>query len=258
MGLASFSFLQGFTAWNLAVNTLERTIRGGQQKSRELKKWGSYSIEYEGVMTCVDNEENQNFERAKTETSMHTPTPEPKNYHTKIPTCIICSTEEGLMRREKAFENKKGRHYSSRKSHLTVCSDPHCNTICRTRRPEESKIRQLHQFQGMSCFQIFHTDACRNLFVDIERNGKNYTRSLHHHLIVTMISNLYKEDLPRRSERTSQGRYRYSTMPWTGPGAWTSWRDMAWASGLPASSAGIGSVFGWWRGQKGTTENPSE
>ena len=58
-------------------------------------------------MTSVDNEENQNFERVQTETPMHTTTPVPKNYHTKIPTYIICSMKEGVMRRMKSFENKK-------------------------------------------------------------------------------------------------------------------------------------------------------
>ena len=29
------------------------------------------------------------------------------NYHTKIPTCMIFSMEEDVMRRVKAFENKK-------------------------------------------------------------------------------------------------------------------------------------------------------
>ena len=56
-------------------------------------------------MTSVDNEENQNFERVQTETPMHTTTPVPKNYHTKIPTYIICSMKEGVMRRMKSFEN---------------------------------------------------------------------------------------------------------------------------------------------------------
>ena len=74
-------------------------------------------------------------------------------------------------------------------------------------------MRQLHQFQGMSCFRICHSDACRNLFVDIERNGKKYTRSLHHHPIVTTISDLYKVDLPRRSANTIQGRPRASDVP---------------------------------------------
>ena len=43
----------------------------------------------------------------KTETHMYTLAPVPKNYHSKIPTCIICSMEEGVVRRVKSFENKK-------------------------------------------------------------------------------------------------------------------------------------------------------
>ena len=58
----------------------------------------------------MDNEENQNFETVKTETTMHTTTPVPNYYHTKIPTCMILSMEEGIMIRVKAYENKKGRH----------------------------------------------------------------------------------------------------------------------------------------------------
>ena len=46
-------------------------------------------------------------------------------------------------------------------------------------------------------------------------------------------------------------------MPWTGPVAWTSWRDMAWGPGPSASSAGIVVIFRWWRGRESPTENPS-
>ena len=88
-------------------------------------------------MTCVYNEENQNFGRVQTETLVHTTIPVPKNYRTKIPTCMICSMEEGVMRRAKAFENQEGRHYSRRKAHLAVFSDPRCGIICHTCCPEE-------------------------------------------------------------------------------------------------------------------------
>ena len=48
-------------------------------------------------MSYVDNEANQNFERAQAETIMHTPTPVSNNYHTKITTYTIFSKEEGIM-----------------------------------------------------------------------------------------------------------------------------------------------------------------
>ena len=55
----------------------------------------------------MDNEEKQKLERVQIEISMHTITPVPNNYCTKIPTCIVFSVEEGVMRRVKAFENEK-------------------------------------------------------------------------------------------------------------------------------------------------------
>ena len=56
-------------------------------------------------MTYVENEENQNFERVKIETPMNNPTPGPKSYHTKIPTSMVLSIGEGVMRSVKTFEN---------------------------------------------------------------------------------------------------------------------------------------------------------
>ena len=66
---------------------------------------------------------------------------------------------------------------------------------------------------GHKLFQIYHYDACINLFIDIESNGKKYTRSLYHHYIATMISDLYKADIPSRSERIIRGRPRASNSP---------------------------------------------
>ena len=97
-------------------------------------------------MTYVDNEENQNFEMVQIETPMNTPTPVPKDYHTKIPTCITFSMEEGVVKRVKVFENKKVRHYSRRNAHLEVFSYPHCKIICHTCCPEDSKIKHMNQF----------------------------------------------------------------------------------------------------------------
>ena len=61
------------------------------EKFRELKNWEFYSIASEEMMIYVDNDENQNFKRVKTETHIHTTTPVPKYCHTKIPTCMNCS-----------------------------------------------------------------------------------------------------------------------------------------------------------------------
>ena len=40
-------------------------------------------------------------------------------------------------------------------------------------------------------------------------------------------------------------------MSWIGPGAWTSWKDMAGVQGPSASSTDTGQGFIWWRGRAG-------
>ena len=64
----------------------------------------------------------------------------------------------------------------------------------------------------MILFQNVHSYACINLFVDIKRNGKKYSRSLNHHPKLTIISDLYKACLTRRSERNILGRPRDSNV----------------------------------------------
>ena len=91
LGLSDFRFLLGFTAWNFVLNIPEIPRRGGQKIFKELKNWEFYSIASEEMMIYVDNDENQNFKRVKTETHMHNTTPVPKTCHTKIPTGMICS-----------------------------------------------------------------------------------------------------------------------------------------------------------------------
>ena len=62
--ITDFSFFQGFTPWNLAVNSAEIPKQYGQPKFRELKKWAFYSISSKEMMTYVDNENF--FERVQT------------------------------------------------------------------------------------------------------------------------------------------------------------------------------------------------
>ena len=75
------------------------------------------------------------------------------------------------------------------------------------------KIRQLYQFQGISCFQHFHSDPYGNLFFDIESNGLKSTRLLQYTPILTVISYLYNAELTKISKRNSQGRPVSSNFP---------------------------------------------
>ena len=60
----------------------------------------------------------------------------------------------------------------------------------------------------MSCFEIAHHRDCKHLYYDCVRNGQAYTRSLAKHPLLDSIKNLYADDAPRRSVRTSRGRPR--------------------------------------------------
>ena len=110
----------------------------------------------------------------------------------KAPTCMICSMEEGIQRNVSDDSRKKARKYSRRTAYLATCKDINCNIVCHTACPIEAKISTLPQFRGMSCFEIAHHEDCKNLFVQVERNGRMYTRSVRKHPIVTKMTKLYE------------------------------------------------------------------
>jgi hypothetical protein len=212
LGICDFSLLQAFTAWNLGVTTQDRSRRGGVGTTRrELKKWEFYSVAAEEMMTYTDASDETGIVYPVPSTKTiytHKPIAIPKNFHLKLPTCMICSMEEGVMRKIMNAASKRARQYSRRKKHLAMCSDPNCNIICHSCCPEESKIGKIPQFAGLSCFEIAHHEECNNLFVEVHRLGHTYTRSISNHPIPKMVGEIYKKALPRRSER---GRGRPKT-----------------------------------------------
>ena len=68
---------------------------------------------------------------------MYTTTLVPKNYHTKIPACMVLYMEEGVVKRVKEYENKIGSYYFRKKAHMAVFSDPNYNIVYHTCCPEE-------------------------------------------------------------------------------------------------------------------------
>ena len=67
-------------------------------------------------------------------------------------------------------------------------------------------MRQIHQFSGMSCFEICHHNDCKYLFVNIHGGNQIYSRSLRNHPVRSMIGELYQVELPRNIERTVRVR----------------------------------------------------
>ena len=59
LGIADFSMLQAFTAWNLSVDQMRTTqSRGGANRGRKkLLKWEFYAVAAEEMMNYVDEDE---------------------------------------------------------------------------------------------------------------------------------------------------------------------------------------------------------
>ena len=165
------------------------------------------------MMTYVDESEEQKDGTTKRRIgdTSHNPIPIPKTSNMKAPTCMICSMEEGILRKVLKKGKIKARQYSRRKKHLAICSDPNCNVVCHSTHPAESNIRKIPAFAGLSCFEVAHHPDCDNLFVDICRRGNTYTRSVRKHPITKMIAEIYESQLPRKSERP-RGRPRRSNV----------------------------------------------
>ena len=77
MGVSDFSFLQAFTAWNLATNIEDRNRRGGVVNHRELKKWEFYSVASEEMMTYAEYDDDASGQQAHGQGTSHTPVPVP-------------------------------------------------------------------------------------------------------------------------------------------------------------------------------------
>ena len=214
LGICDFSFLNAFTAWNLSVTESDRTRRGGIQQRNKLLKWEFYSVAAEEMMTYSDGEDNI-LQARQLHVQNHVPIPIPRDKKEgniiKAPTCMICSLEEGVMRSVIDHPRKKARKYSRRLTHLSICADPNCNIVCHSCCPTESRMNRLSIFKGLSCFEIAHHEYCKDVFVEIERKGKKYTRARRKHPIHEEIANLYsdlkqREDQPIRVVRRGRPR----------------------------------------------------
>jgi len=67
-------------------------------------------------------------------------------------------------------------------------------------------MREIPKFDGLSCFEICHHEDCKDLFANICRGNSMYSSSLRNNPAKTFITEVYKDDLPRRSQRTTKGR----------------------------------------------------
>ena len=112
-------------------------------KFRSLQKWEFYSTAAEVMMTYVENEEDIDITPTGQQNTSHTPLPATSDPSLKVPTCLMCSMEESVQRKSMNMANKRGIHYSRRKSFLAACSCPMCNIVAHTCSPLESRIDKI-------------------------------------------------------------------------------------------------------------------
>ena len=101
MGIADFSLLNAFSAWNLSVDAQQANSRGGEVRRNKLLKWQFYATAAEELMAYIDEDEAESI-LTPTAYSLqgHAPRPITKEYSDKkYPHCMICSMEEAISHR---------------------------------------------------------------------------------------------------------------------------------------------------------------
>ena len=101
--------------------------------------------------------------------------------------------EESIARKVVGSVNRHRKKFARRSKFWASCVDPNCNVIANICCPYGTKVSTLPQFNGLSCFQIVHQPECKSLFMEIERQGKNYVRFTPTHWIAIDIGNVYEE-----------------------------------------------------------------
>ena len=185
MGIADFSFLQAFAAWNLSVQEMTDKSRGGETKRKGLVKWKFYAVAAEEFMSYVDKDESSAvFSQHQSLLRDHQPRPITKDFRNKYPHCAMCSMEESITNRVSGTAKKKGRRkWARQRGYLASCSDPNCKIIAHTCSPVGTKLGLMGNFLGMNCFEIAHTPDAASLFTSINRKGKTYLRCVPSHPI---------------------------------------------------------------------------
>ena len=211
LGIADFSLLQAFTAWNLSVDQMHANRRGNSNVRRQkVIKWQFYSVLAEELMMFVDNSTADDESTTKQKTFEirrgHTPAPYStfgKTEQKKRPLCMICSMDE--MARAQVLKlsatKARNRKFSRRSKYIVKCKHLNCNIVAHAAIPEDAKVSSLPCFGGMTCFEIAHHPRCTDLFANIQRRGKYYCRTIPSHEVVQEVKELYQSDLPRRTTR---------------------------------------------------------
>ena len=105
------------------------------------------------MITYVENNGSiKNIRQIDRRVNIHILSPITKSFKWKNPTYVVCSIEESVERKVVCIENTRGRVFSRRRKHLSVCDNTNCNTVYHSSCPTESEMRVPPQFNGMKYF----------------------------------------------------------------------------------------------------------
>ena len=88
--------------------------------------------------------------------------------------------------------------------HLAACSEPDFKVVAHTCNPQESRLSNIDEFFGMTCFDIAHHHRCKGVFTTIARQGKEYLRIRPKHPVCRFIADAL--ETRRVSNRSTRGR----------------------------------------------------
>ena len=142
----------------------------------KVKKFEFYAACAEEMIAYVDEEfifDNDDVDPIERNES-HSPiisTKKQRNY------CVVCKLEE-TWRKVANKKDSTGKH-SRRQCHMSVCLSSNCKLHAHSAvMDHDRKILEIDCFQGMTCFEILHSEECRGLWIPKQSEDVDATRNL--------------------------------------------------------------------------------
>ena len=106
-----------------------------------------------------------------TEDESHFPTHDWNVEKNVRPYCAVCKMEENIRKKSESDNKRTSRSQKT----LAYCS--HCATFAHTSVNNDSKLQNIPTLQGLTCYEILHSESCSGLW---QRTEKRRTVSTKH------------------------------------------------------------------------------
>ena len=106
---------------------------------------------------------------------------------------MMCSMKEVMMHKSSNASKTdcKNRKFARKKAPLSFWSDEDCDIVAHSCCTDDTKLRFLSQFVGMTCFKIAHSSEAQNMLIAINRNCQSYQRNKLSHPICKEVKKSY-------------------------------------------------------------------